>query len=125
MAPYRTWPSIIKTKPKQYLELVSPVGKVVNGVCKYATECEPDDKIVKKWGKTVTTRYSQSYCCKVHVPQRYAILEIMNALERNNVISFLESGTILGLRRHEGKQNELLTQILLCCGWRCAENAHV
>ena len=55
-------------------------------------------------GKTVTTRYSQSYCCKVHVPQRYAILEIMNALERNNVISFLESGTILGLRRHEGKQ---------------------
>ena len=89
MAPYRIWPSTIKTKPKQYLELVSPVGKVVNGVCKYATECEPDDKIVKKWGKTVTTRYSQSYCCKVHVPQRYAILEIMNALERGLLTQIL------------------------------------
>ena len=104
MAPYRIWPNTIKTKLKQYLELVSPIGKVVNGICRYATECEPDDKIAKQWGKSVTTRYSQSYCCKVHVPQRYAILEIMKALERNKVIAFLESGTILGVRRHSGKQ---------------------
>ena len=88
MAPYRIWPSTIKTKPKQYLELVSPVGKVLNGICKYATECEPGEKIAKKWGKTVITRYSQSYCCKCHVAQRYAIIEIMNALKRNKIISF-------------------------------------
>ena len=28
MAPYRTWPSILKTKSKQYLELVSPLAKL-------------------------------------------------------------------------------------------------
>eukprot|EP00943_MAST-04B_sp_MAST-4B-sp1_P009760 g9760.t1 len=101
---YRSWPNKVNYQLVQFLELIVPKGRPKNGICEYAGECEPIEKIKQEWGKAVTTRYSQAYCCRVHTAQRYAVMEIFKVFQRHNIILFLESGTLIGQRRHNFMQ---------------------
>ena len=101
---YRTFPNKINYHLVHFVELIAPKGIIENNKCRHALECEPLLNIIDNWGKAVTSTYRQVDCCKSHTRYRYAMVEVFQALQRHNIISFLESGSVLGIRRHKRMQ---------------------
>ena len=70
--------------------------------CARAPECEPRSEVVRKFG--YTGEYDADKCCHVHSLIRDAVPLIVAALHAWNITCFLDSGSVIGVRRHDGRQ---------------------
>ena len=70
--------------------------------CEHAPECTSRAKVVSKFG--YTDEYDADTCCRTHSIIRDAVHLVFAALRARNIICFLECGSVIGVRRHEGMQ---------------------
>ena len=68
----------------------------------YAPECESLEVVRQKWN--YQAEYNQTWCCEEHVYLRQAVLEMWDALTELRVPAWMESGSALGIARHNGTQ---------------------
>ena len=69
-----------------------------------APECVSALNVRRRWGEGVAADYNQSTCCRTHPAIREVMIELMGALNQASVPWLLESGSILGVIRHNNTQ---------------------
>jgi hypothetical protein len=70
-------------------------------LCPGADECESDAEIGRKWGYGLD--YSRVVCCKRHPTTKAGVIKVFAALEMLGIPAFLESGSVLGVVRHNNR----------------------
>ena len=69
-----------------------------------APECVSALNVWRRWGEGVAADYNQSTCCRTHPAIREVVIDLMEALNQASVPWFLESGSLLGVVRHNNTQ---------------------
>ena len=69
-----------------------------------APECVSALNVRRRWGEGVAADYNQSTCCRTHPAIREVMVDLMGALNQASVPWFLESGSVLGIVRHNNTQ---------------------
>ena len=84
--------------------LINPPVADPEDCATFTPECEPEDAVATRWGADVLKDYNQTQCCLTLGYLRTAVPQVFAALEENNLTSWLEGGSALGVARHDGGQ---------------------